>query len=111
MGAAAILTLLLPYVPNLLSFLSEQLGRVLVKQSPNVPTKPDEQVVLDVVRLIVNGIDDAHKDWASEDKHRYAVGAIQEHLKRTQGLTLSDLEINVLIELYIVRKRTGRTTL
>lgn len=107
MGTAAILSLLLPYVPNLLDFLSTQLARVLVRQSPNVPPKTNDEVIFEIVRLIVDGIDDAHEDWTNEEKRRFALDAIRANLKTTHSLTLSDLEINLLIELYIVRKRAA----
>ena len=105
MGATAILTLLLPYVPDLLNFLSTQLERVLVQQSPTIPPKTNEQNVRDVVRLIVDGLDEAHKDWTSTDKSKYALDAIRANLQTTYNFTLSDSEINLLIELYITRKR------
>lgn len=107
MGAAAILTLLLPYLPNVLEFLSVQLARVLVKQSPNVPPKTNDEVIFEIVRLVVDGIDDAHEDWPNEDRHRFALDAIRANLKTEHNLSLSDLEINLLIELYVVRKRAA----
>lgn len=109
MGTATLLTLLLPYLPNLLDFLSEQLGRALLRQQPNAPTKTNEERILETVKDIVNAVDAAHASWSDEDKHRAAVGGIREHLSTVHGITLSDSEINLLIELYIAcgRNRGG----
>lgn len=108
MGTAALLTLILPYIPNVLDFLSQQLGRVLVQQSSNVPTKTEEQIVLETVNLIVGQVEQAHASWAAEDKRLAAVSGIRAHLLHTYGITLSDSEINLLIELSIVRRRAAK---
>jgi hypothetical protein len=110
MGTALLLKLLLPLIPDLLDFLSTQLSRALVRQSPNVPPETDEELILGRVRLIVDGIDDAHPDWPAEQKRSFAVGAIRRHLGELDIL-LSDSEVNFLIELFVMRKRAARRRL
>jgi hypothetical protein len=108
MSAVAILTLLLPYVPNLLDFLSEQLGRVVLRQSSNVPPETDEQRILKTVRDVVTAVDAAHASWTNEEKRHAAVGGIRHHLQRIYGITLADREVNLQIEICILRLRAKR---
>lgn len=107
MGVAKLLSLLIPLIPDVLDFLSVQLGRAMVRQSPNVPDKTDEQVILETVRLIVDQVDEAHPDWTGEEKRRTAAGGIRHHLQTQHKITLSDSEVNFLVELFVVRKRAA----
>jgi hypothetical protein len=106
MGTATILTLLIPYIPNALNFLSEQLGRVVLRQSPNVPAETDEQRVLKTIKDIVTAVDAAHPSWTDAEKRHTAAGGIRHHLQRIYGITLADREVNLQIELCILRLRT-----
>lgn len=105
MAAAKILALVLPYLPNVLDFLSVQLGRVLVRKSPNIKTRTSEQIVLETVAEIVGEVDQAHPAWSNDDKRAAAVGGIRHHLREIYGVTPSDRELNLLVELQVTRLR------
>jgi hypothetical protein len=107
MGTALLLKLLLPLIPDLLNFLSVQLEKALIRQSPNVPPHTDEQIISQTVRLIVDQIDDAHKDWPNTTKSSFAADAIRHHLQSKHEITLADGEVNLLVELAVMRKRAS----
>lgn len=110
MGTAMLLRLLLPYLPMTLEFLSEQLGRVLLRQLPNAPTKSNEQRILETIQQIVTDVDLAHASWSNEDKRVAAASGIRGHLQHVHGITLTDSEVNLLIEIYVLQLRTTEKT-
>lgn len=100
------LTLVLPYLPDLLEFLAGRLDHLWLPL-PATAEKTGDMIILETVRDIVQAVGVAHPDWPDDEKRRTATGAIRAHLTKS-GITLTDSQANVLVELYAARAAARR---
>jgi hypothetical protein len=106
MSTATLLTLLLPYLPDLLEFLTGRLDH-FGRANPAPAEKSEDLLILDTVRDIVEAVGQAHPDWTDDEKRRTATSAIRAHLEKN-GIALTDSQANVLVELYASRAASRR---
>src|SRR5687767_6434290 len=98
--STALLTLILPYLPNLLEFLAVRLDRTvpdliaLLDKHLN-PREPidtpltGDHLILWTVQRMVDDIGKAHPEWSDEEKRSFAVSASRGHLEKS-GIALTD---------------------
>lgn len=95
----AILTAILPLVPDILKFILE-----LQKRREGVTAPHPSSRILDTVEHITDSISTAHPDWSDDTKHSFAVDAIKTHLLK-DNIQLTDSQLNLLIELAVIRNK------
>ncbi len=96
----------LPYLPDLLEFLAGRLDHY-GRPVPEVIGKTEDQHILETVKQMVEDIGRAHPDWPDDEKRRTAASASRAHLEKS-GITLTDSQTNVLVELYAARAAARR---